>query len=265
MIYHPNSSQSDLYLAEKLPLQILLVEDIAVNQKFALLVLKKIGYQPDIVVNEQELFTALQLQSYHVIFINLEMPKMDGLAITQKIYQIGESNQRPYVIAMNTHSQLGDRLNSLPVGINDYINNPVQIKELFQALIKYRSYISTVQNQHNSNISPIDLTTLNSLQNMLGADEAAFIEVINCYLTESPKLLQILNLSLIEGDIQNLWQTAHKFKSSSASLGAKMLTQLCSELEKKGLSGNLEGSKTILHQLCQEYEQVKTALEKIQY
>ncbi|MGM3307737.1 PAS domain S-box protein [Anabaena sp. WFMT] len=127
----------DFYLAEKLPLRILLAEDTVVNQKVALLMLKKIGYRADVAANGLEVLTALQRQSYDVVLMDVQMPEMDGLETTQIICQDWEASQRPYIVAMTANAMRGDREICLAAGMDDYISKPVQIADLFHALSRY--------------------------------------------------------------------------------------------------------------------------------
>jgi len=257
MVDNSEAFKDDFVLVEQLPLQILLVEDTVVNQKLALLVLKKIGYPAKIAVKGSELLTALKLGSYDVILIDIRSLETYGFQIAQHVGQELQPSKLPYIIAMNTiNSRQIDHIHRLEISINDYINKPIQAQELVKALGKYKTSISSS--------SAIDFTALEYLRSMLGGDEVAFIEVISCYLTESPHLLQTIKISIINQDAYSIWQTAHKLKSSSASLGAKTLTKICLKLEAKGQSGDLEGSDEIVVQLEQEYNDVKTVLERIQ-
>lgn len=130
-------SQINLCLSEKLPLRILLAEDTVVNQKVALLMLKKMGYLADVAANGLEVLAALHRQSYDVVLMDVQMPEMDGLETTQKIYQQWNAHKRPYIIAMTANAMQGDREICLNAGMNDYISKPVQIDSLRQALSRY--------------------------------------------------------------------------------------------------------------------------------
>jgi len=112
-------------------------------------------------------------------------------------------------------------------------------------------------------MSPIDTQVLKSLLDMLGDDEKVLEEIINCYLVESPKIVAAIQTSVTNQDANTLHKTAHKLKSSSASLGAMDLYQLCLQLESKGKSGNLEGVLELVSRLIDEYKQVEIALKKI--
>ncbi|MCC5638295.1 PAS domain S-box protein [Nostoc sp. CHAB 5844] len=273
-ISRPHTSWNDLQLAQKMPLRILLAEDSLVNQKVALLMLQKIGYQADVVADGREVIQALQRQPYDVVLMDIHMPEMDGLETSQIITQQWETSTRPYIIAITANAMRGDREACLAAGMNGYISKPIQMAELVQALSKYQPCIpkkepptqtgrptQTELKTPNFPISTVDHKILQSLRQMLAGDQIAFAELLHCYLVEAPKLIQEIQTSVVAEDAETLWKTAHKLKSSSASVGATSLAQLCKQLEAKGRSHELLGCADILSQLQQEYEQVKTRLQ----
>lgn len=110
----------------------------------------------------------------------------------------------------------------------------------------------------------LDPAVLDSLRVMLGDDGVIFAKVVQCYLEESPQLIENISYSINTKNAQMLEQTAHKLKSSSASMGAMVIYNLCLQLENMGESGNLEGSLELFSRLAQDYEVVEIILrEKI--
>ncbi|MFN6560692.1 MAG: PAS domain S-box protein [Nostoc sp. ChiSLP01] len=274
-----HSSLVDRHLAYRSPLRILLAEDTLVNQKVALLMLQKMSYQADVVTSGLEVLKALEKQPYDVVLMDVHMPEMDGLETTRRIYQQWEVGFRPYIIAITANAMRGDREACLAAGMNDYISKPVHIEELAQALSKcppqktkqdrvmswelqpLGNILQKKQDQTFNSVK-IDAKTIKSLRNILRGDNAAFAELIECYLTETPKLVQNISTAIATQDAQTLWKTAHQLKSSSASVGAMGLAQLCKQLEAQGRSNKFQTSLEAISQLHQEYEQVKTALQK---
>ena len=112
-------------------------------------------------------------------------------------------------------------------------------------------------------MSPIDAQVLESLLDMLGDDQEVLAEIINCYLDESPKIVTAIQTSVSNQDADSLGKAAHSFKSSSASVGAINLSELCVQLESKGKIGDLEGVLELVSQMSDEYAQVEIALKKI--
>ena len=129
-----NEHRFDSSLATRKPLRILLAEDNAVNQKLALRMLERMGYRADVAGNGFEVLEALKRQQYDLIFMDVQMPEMDGLQATRTIrVEFGESRQ-PHIVAMTANAMQGDREMCLAAGMNDYISKPIQVKELQRSI-----------------------------------------------------------------------------------------------------------------------------------
>jgi CheY-like chemotaxis protein len=116
------------------PLRILLAEDNLVNQKVAIHMLKRIGYQADIVMNGLEVIERLKHHDYDVILMDLQMPKMDGMEATRRIISDFPGHRCPTIIAMTANALEGDRQECLDAGMHDYVTKPVKIEQLAHAL-----------------------------------------------------------------------------------------------------------------------------------
>lgn len=120
------------------PLHILLVEDNLINQKIALLMLKKFGYAADIAANGLEAIDALKRQPYDVILMDIHMPEMDGIQATHRILSEWDTTQRPRIIAMTANALQGDRERFLAEGMDDYVSKPINPDALADALSQVR-------------------------------------------------------------------------------------------------------------------------------
>ncbi|RMH71513.1 MAG: response regulator [Gemmatimonadetes bacterium] len=141
-------STIDKNLAEVFPLQILLAEDNPVNQRFATKLLHKMGYTVDVVANGKEVLDALRVKSYDLIFMDVQMPEMDGLETTRHIITRYSQN-RPRIIAMTANTLPGDREKCLTAGMDDYVSKPVNIKELTETLKRWGKQINPIPNQRS--------------------------------------------------------------------------------------------------------------------
>jgi CheY-like chemotaxis protein len=116
--------------------RILLVEDNLVNQKLAKLMLGKAGYQVDVASNGVEAverYTSAP-DDFDLIFMDVQMPEMDGKEATQAIRQKG--HDRVPIIAMTAHAMKGDREMCLEAGMNDYITKPIKREAVFSIIEK---------------------------------------------------------------------------------------------------------------------------------
>ena len=260
----PSSSRAVL-LVEHLPLRILLVEDNFINQKVALLLLQKLGYSADVANNGLEAISALNNQAYDVILMDMQMPEMDGLSATRYICEHWEPSSRPHIIAMTANAMVGDREECLRAGMDDYISKPIRMEVLAQALTKDCLYKQPLSNTLEQVCEPaIDVQALQRLRDALGeGDREGMTELINYYLTETPKLMQAINEAACKNDAVALNHAAHSLKASSAYLGAIAVANLCAQLETISRMGSTEGSAITLEQLDVEYKRVRSALLQV--
>lgn len=118
---------------------ILLVEDNKINQRIALLNLEKLGYAVEMAENGEEALTSFRRKRFDVIFMDVQMPVMDGLEATRQIrrYEKEVTGQHPvHIIAMTANAMKGDRESCLAAGMNDYISKPFRVDELRRVLAR---------------------------------------------------------------------------------------------------------------------------------
>jgi signal transduction histidine kinase/CheY-like chemotaxis protein len=121
--------------AERHPLDILLVEDNAVNQKLALRMLGRMGYAADLATNGREAVQAVERRRYDLVLMDIQMPEMDGLEATREIAARVPQSQRPWIVAMTANAMDSDRQRCMDAGMNAYIAKPFQVQELVAAVL----------------------------------------------------------------------------------------------------------------------------------
>lgn len=260
---------------ESSPLRILLAEDHPVNQKLAVLMLKQLGYRADVVSNGVEVLAAVQKLPYDVILMDVQMPEMGGIEATQVICSQYAADSRPRIIAMTARALQGDKEECLKAGMDDYISKPIRIEALAQAL--HRCLPIAVSNgapptqvhqkQPQKEIAEVELAIINAqaiqkIRQIAGQDSSSFlVEMIDCYLEDSPQLLQQMKTAVAQGDAKTLHRLAHSWKSSSDYLGATKLANLCRELEAIASTGVANVHDKIQH-LETEFVKVQVALQQ---
>jgi CheY-like chemotaxis protein len=115
-------------------LRMLIVEDNEVNQRIVQAMLKRQGYQADLVVNGLEALHALENQQYDVILMDIQMPVMDGLEATKAIRARWPPAEQPYIIAITAYAHLYSVETCLNAGMDDYILKPFNLHELINAI-----------------------------------------------------------------------------------------------------------------------------------
>ncbi|MGK7900828.1 MAG: response regulator [Hormoscilla sp.] len=142
---HPSLANSDLSgtvqkieldesFGQKYPLRILLVDDARINQRVALMMFEKLGYKAELAKNGKEALEMMRRQSYDVVFMDIQMPEMDGLEATRHICQHWPESERPHIIAMTANAMPEDREKCLAAGMNHYISKPVRLETIVQVL-----------------------------------------------------------------------------------------------------------------------------------
>jgi len=133
---HPGSRDLDPGQAAAHPLRILLVEDNMVNQKLALRLLSRMGYDADVAGNGLEAIDAVERRPYDLVLMDVQMPEMDGLEATRRILARVDPARRPRIVAMTANAMDGDRERCLEAGMQGYVSKPIRVDELVGALLE---------------------------------------------------------------------------------------------------------------------------------
>ena len=249
-------------------MKILLAEDNIVNQKLALKMLTRLGYEVDLAVNGLEVLDALRNQHYDVVLMDIQMPQMDGISATRHICQEWSVETRPRIIAVTANSAIADKEECLEAGMDDYISKPVKMEKLAEVLEAYKLAQKTSEPEvEEIKTEVIDSEAWETLIEMVvdGTSEG-IIEVIDSYLGDAPSLINQIKKAAREGDSAQLENAAHTLKSSSAILGALKINELCLEVEEIAKNG-IVVETALVCKLEAEYKRVHDELSqlKIQY
>jgi two-component system sensor histidine kinase/response regulator len=255
-------------------LLVLLVEDNTVNQEVGKGMLESLGCRVKVVEDGLAAVNEVQRNHYDVIFMDCQMPVMDGLEATRRIraWEEGTGNRVP-IIALTAYAMKGDRLACLDAGADEYLSKPFtrdQIAKTIGRQLQRGEEPASVAggDEGAQHAEPLEVIShdkmsgaLEMIRTLPGNRGVEILrKVVELYLTSTPALLQTMREAESGGDAEKLKAAAHSFKSSSANLGALRLAGVCMELESLGRAGSTEGALPLLLQVEEEYRLVRDAL-----
>lgn len=259
---------------------ILLAEDNTVNQEVALGMLEALGCTVKLVENGHEVIEALSRRAYDVILMDCHMPEMDGFQATAEIrnqeHQARRDERIP-IVALTANALQGDRARCLAAGMDDYLSKPFTQAQLRGVLTRwlrpdngFEQRIEAARIVEPATIAPsatpaagavLDENALNRIRALQRPGRPSVLnKVVRLYLDDSPRLIEALQAAVRQGDAQALQKAAHTLKSSSANLGAMVVSDLCKELESLGRAADLEKAPTLMSQVEHNYPVVRQAL-----
>jgi two-component system sensor histidine kinase/response regulator len=245
--------------------RVLIAEDNQINQKLLVRILQKLGYPSDVVSNGREALAALKKEAYAFVFMDIQMPEMDGYEATRAIRQHYHVRTQPRIVAMTANAMREDRQMCLDAGMDDYLSKPVLIEDIDRSLRKWglrpeRQEESMVQEVPNAGIfiDPYLLARLRQLERE--TDTEFLLDLIEMYLVDAPRQKTRMLEAWNQGDAHAFHVAAHTLKGSSLNLGARDLGNVCKSLEEVGRSGNLGDAHDLLGRYDEEFEKLTIML-----
>jgi CheY-like chemotaxis protein len=240
------------------PLRILVAEDNAINQKVALRQLNKLGHAGDAVANGIEAIDALQRVPYDIVFMDCQMPEMDGYQAAREIRRREGSSKHTTIIAMTAHALVGDREKCIAAGMDDYISKPVKTVDLKRIVAKWQN-INEISEPESSTSSaekldsPVDLSYLREAAN---DDPGEMHLLAELYLLQTRDDLERLRSAVVYGSAFEIERISHTCAGASASIGAKSIVPSFRELEAIGREGDLTLASKVLTRISDEFERI---------
>jgi CheY-like chemotaxis protein len=272
----------DPTLASRMPMRVLVCDDNVINQKVATRLLQQMGYRPDLAANGVEALTALDRQSYDMIFMDVMMPEMDGLEATRAIRERQRDRARfpnyksPIIIvAMTASAMPGDREKCLAAGMDDYMAKPVRPEEV-RAIVERWSVSAAIAPPAEAVAAPEATTTITSGTESQKADEPPvdmarlmeftegnpdnLRELVSLYLTQTREQVAQLGEAVCAGNAVEVRRIAHSCAGASATCGISNLVPPLRELELRGGEGNLTGAAELQAHVVAEFDRVSKFL-----
>jgi PAS domain S-box-containing protein len=245
-------------------LRVLIVEDNVVNQKVALHLLQKLGYAADAAENGRIALEAMRRASYDIVFMDCQMPELDGYETTREVRRIEGDTRHTWIVAMTAHSLEGDRAKCLAAGMDDYLSKPVKSEDIQGALTRYRQVREIEQEMNEPGGTPaIDHNLLTGFREFDGdGGDGLLGTLIDLFIENSPQVINEARTALANRATPQLARAAHTLKGSCANFGAERMREACLRLEQLANGGSVEGAEEMLAQIEKEFNYVRLALER---
>nr|WP_246589884.1 PAS domain S-box protein [Marinobacterium ramblicola] len=210
---------------------ILIAEDDHINQKVILKQLELLGYTGELAHNGREALTMWQKGAYGLVLTDLHMPEMDGYQLAEAIRrEEGESAHIP-ILALTANALRGEEVRSLNAGMDAYLTKPIRLSALHAALREWLpSAVDTNVAQPSDDASP-EAVDISVVTDLVGGDMPMVRELMVEYRMSAQHLSSELKKALEQPNIAQVAAISHKLKSSSRSVGAITLGDICAELE----------------------------------
>ncbi len=266
--------------------QILVAEDNAVNQELVKIMLEYLGCRVDAVDNGREAVEAYSRTAYDLVFMDCQMPEVDGYEAVRRIREQEKTAGTPRhtpIVALTAHALPSDRQNCLSAGMDDYLSKPFrqeQLRAIVERWLGSKAVAAAEKDGLSAELrsstpgggSPpkpdasMDGSALEAIRTLERQGSAEVLKkVIEIYFRETPPLLQSLREAAVRTDAAALQRAAHSLKSGSANLGARRLAELCRGLEAAARSGDLSEAQQQVAEIEVEFGKVIPALAEEQH
>ena len=228
--------------------EILLVDDDEINRELVLCMLERKQCRVDIAENGVEALRQIQNKCYDLIFMDIQMPEMDGLEVTQRIRKMEMDEHKVFrkqsgngsdgssqipIIAMTAYALNNDRLECMNVGMNDYITKPIDLAGVMSAIRKWVSSnehasSDTTPSQDEEGVQETAPTAedgedlnLEILKEIVNNNDALMLRLLRLFMSDYPAHESSLKTALMEQNTGEGAAIAHKIKGQLSNVGAE--------------------------------------------
>jgi PAS domain S-box-containing protein len=251
-------------LAERLPLRILVADDVEVNRRLTVALLRNFGYAADAVASGREAVAAAE--RYDLVLMDVQMPDVDGLEATRQI-RANTARQRgargPRIVALTASAMAGDRERCLDAGMDDYLAKPLQPQALRAALeqVGRRAARQAGRRRVARPARAIDWSRIESLR-PFDPDGSMVAGAIAAFLADAPARIHAIRAAHAAGDAAGLASAAHALKGAAANIGAARLQELSQSIEALAHEGRSPDAAKAIGGLEKSLSVARTALAK---
>ncbi len=254
-------------------IRLLLAEDNKVNQQVALLMFEKLGFSPQVVSTGREAFEAVQQRKYDVVFMDCQMPDMDGYEATAAIRKKETGAHRTPIVAMTANALEGDRKKCLDAGMDDYITKPVTAEALAKVLATWikiegegvgvEEFFIKKNNTSTPSPSASALVDLVHLRTITDNDESSMRRLVGLYLKDTVETFAKLERAIQAGEAKDVQRLSHGCAGASTTYGVRALCDILRDIEHQAEKGRLAEVPALFERAQSVFQQARQILEPL--
>jgi CheY-like chemotaxis protein/HPt (histidine-containing phosphotransfer) domain-containing protein len=253
--------------------KVLVAEDNYVNQQVALEILQSLGCTVTLARDGVEAVAMMRDRPFQLIFMDCQMPTMDGYTATREIRAGEMSYGRVPIIAMTAHAMKGDREKCLEAGMDDYISKPIDIDGVLDILRRWlpesASGSPAVEDAvlPARDMLPVPDLVLDRQQAhwVTGGKATMFRRIAAVFLQHMPTRIQELQLAMLNNDQDETNRLAHSIQGAAGSLGGRRVQRIAAEIELLARDGAMEAIPERYATLVCEFDALTQALEGLDW
>jgi PAS domain S-box-containing protein len=216
--------------------RVLVVEDNAVNQQYAVTVLSQCGLQVEVAGNGREALSMLAVAPYNIVLMDVQMPEMDGLEATRQIRAgtIPSIDRSVVIIGLTAHALAEDRARCLSAGMDDYMTKPLTPPALRQGIARWLPEVPLAAEQTVRASGRVNLIDWAELGSRLSGDMVAAEKLVQSFVALSHRLLHEARDALGAGDAAQVQALAHQIAGSAATVCCESVRRLAAGIKQAG-------------------------------
>ncbi len=243
-------------------LRILLAEDNPVNEKIAVKLLEKQGFQVTVARDGEEAVEKYLQSEFDLILMDIQMPKMSGIEATEAIRRHEKSNgKKTPIIAVTAHAMKGDREQLLQAGLDGYVSKPIRVNVLLDEMLRVWKPQAPEPRQDEDLLSQIEILNLQHMLEMLDYDQNLFVKMLDQFYQQCLEFPARLSLAVHEEDAEALNRYAHEIKDTASYFGAEALMGEAKALQHCAVRNDFRKASQILLQIRNIFAQIHKEIE----
>ena len=252
--------------------RVLLVEDNEINQEFAIILLESNGFIVDVANDGLEAIERVKTKKYDIIFMDIQMPNMDGLEASRQIRNMEDDYFKEIpIIALSAHAMKGDEKKSIDAGMNDHITKPIEPDRLFNTMLRFiqpkiKYKIADEHTEDNKelfkNLTSCNIDFTKGIQRA-GDNQIGYMKILKRVAYKYEGFFESLERLIDKNDLNKAQRKVHEIKGVSGNIGAYKLFNYCQIIDdilksgKTPLKEQLQDMGKALNDLIEEIQSLK--------